>query len=202
MGGIFITQDRVFFAFSLLFSLLSSPSKGSGQLLPSSLFIFHLNPVQLNAFIFPLPSSLCSPSTVVLVSGVAVKRNRELLDGRWDKHDTKDAGNIADLISQWVSPHHPRLWSGRFGQGDRCDRQSLPFSKPETGAQDGRIGYGRLPERGNLEYGLPGHFQKGKSRSALCLIPLNFKTWIRDDGRPPRAGCRILITLRFRVRDQ
>ena len=36
---------------------------------------------------------------VVLVSGVAVKRNRELLDGRWDKHDTKDAANIADLIS-------------------------------------------------------------------------------------------------------
>jgi transposase len=29
-----------------------------------------------------------------------VKRNRELLDGRWDKHDTKDAANVADLISQ------------------------------------------------------------------------------------------------------
>jgi transposase len=37
---------------------------------------------------------------VVLVSGVAVKRNRELMDGRWDKHDTKDAANVADLISQ------------------------------------------------------------------------------------------------------
>jgi len=37
---------------------------------------------------------------VVLVSGVAVKRNRELLDGRWDKHDTKDAANVTDLISQ------------------------------------------------------------------------------------------------------
>jgi transposase len=37
---------------------------------------------------------------VVLVSGVAVRRNRELLDGRWDKHDDKDAANIADLISQ------------------------------------------------------------------------------------------------------
>ena len=37
---------------------------------------------------------------VVLVSGVAVKHNRELLDGRWDKHDTKDSANIADLISQ------------------------------------------------------------------------------------------------------
>lgn len=37
---------------------------------------------------------------VVLVSGSAVKNNRELLDGRWDKHDTKCAANIADLISQ------------------------------------------------------------------------------------------------------
>jgi transposase len=37
---------------------------------------------------------------VVLVSGVAVKHNRSLLDGRWDKHDDKDAANVADLISQ------------------------------------------------------------------------------------------------------
>jgi len=37
---------------------------------------------------------------VVLVSGVTVKRNRESLDGRWDKHDDKDSANVADLISQ------------------------------------------------------------------------------------------------------
>ncbi len=37
---------------------------------------------------------------VVLVSGLAVNRNREMLDGRWDKNDIKDPGNIADLISQ------------------------------------------------------------------------------------------------------
>jgi transposase len=37
---------------------------------------------------------------VVLVSAAAVKNNRQLLDGRWDKHDTKDAANVADLISQ------------------------------------------------------------------------------------------------------
>jgi len=37
---------------------------------------------------------------VVLVSGVAVSKNRELLDGRWDKHDSKDSANVADLISQ------------------------------------------------------------------------------------------------------
>jgi transposase len=37
---------------------------------------------------------------VVLVAGKAVKDNRELLDGRWDKNDTKDSANAADLISQ------------------------------------------------------------------------------------------------------
>jgi transposase len=37
---------------------------------------------------------------VVMVSGVAVKRNRELLNGRWDKNDTKDAANVADLVSR------------------------------------------------------------------------------------------------------
>jgi len=37
---------------------------------------------------------------VVLVGGSAVKKNRELLDGRWDKNDTKDAANVADLITQ------------------------------------------------------------------------------------------------------
>jgi transposase len=37
---------------------------------------------------------------VVQVSGLAVMKNRELLDGRWDKNDDKDAANVADLISQ------------------------------------------------------------------------------------------------------
>jgi transposase len=37
---------------------------------------------------------------VVLVTGKAVKNNRELLNGRWDKNDSKDAANIADLVSR------------------------------------------------------------------------------------------------------
>ena len=37
---------------------------------------------------------------VVLVTGSAVKHNRRLIDGRWDKHDTKDAANVADLVSR------------------------------------------------------------------------------------------------------
>ena len=44
--------------------------------------------------------------TVVLVSGVTVKRNRESLDGRWYKHDVKDSANVAALISQGKCLHY------------------------------------------------------------------------------------------------
>lgn len=37
---------------------------------------------------------------VVYVTNEAIKKNRSLLDGRWDKNDTKDAANVADLIGQ------------------------------------------------------------------------------------------------------
>jgi transposase len=37
---------------------------------------------------------------VVLVSGVAVKRNRELLDGRWNKPDTKDPANTGQFAKR------------------------------------------------------------------------------------------------------
>jgi len=48
---------------------------------------------------------------VVLVSGKAVANNREMLDNRWDKNDTKDSANIADLISQgkFMYYDHPAL---------------------------------------------------------------------------------------------
>jgi transposase len=48
---------------------------------------------------------------VVIVSGGAVKHNREMIDGRWDKNDTKDPANIADLISQgkFMYYDHPVL---------------------------------------------------------------------------------------------
>jgi transposase len=36
----------------------------------------------------------------VLVGGTAVKNNRQLLNGRWDKNDDKDSANVADLIAQ------------------------------------------------------------------------------------------------------
>ncbi len=37
---------------------------------------------------------------VVLVSGVAAHENRRTPDGRWDTNDTRDAANVADLVSQ------------------------------------------------------------------------------------------------------
>ena len=37
---------------------------------------------------------------VVLVAGTTVKNNRRMMDGRWDKNDTKDAAVIGDLVSQ------------------------------------------------------------------------------------------------------
>ena len=43
---------------------------------------------------------ICCGCNVVLVAGQAVKNNRQLLDGRWDKNDTKDAANVADLVSR------------------------------------------------------------------------------------------------------
>jgi len=51
-------------------------------------------------------------SHVVLVSGEAVKKNRSLLDGRWDKHDTKCAANIADLVSRGRCLYYDRTLPG------------------------------------------------------------------------------------------
>lgn len=37
---------------------------------------------------------------VVYATNEAIKNNRSSLDGRWDKNDTKDSANVADLIAQ------------------------------------------------------------------------------------------------------
>jgi transposase len=38
--------------------------------------------------------------SVVYVTNSAIKKNRAILDGRWDKNDTKDSANVADLVSR------------------------------------------------------------------------------------------------------
>ena len=37
---------------------------------------------------------------VVMVTNKSIADNRQSLDGRWDKNDTKDSANVADLVSQ------------------------------------------------------------------------------------------------------
>jgi transposase len=37
---------------------------------------------------------------LVLVTGKAIKDNRQSMNGRWDKNDTKDSANAGDLVSQ------------------------------------------------------------------------------------------------------
>jgi transposase len=37
---------------------------------------------------------------VVYATNEAIKKNRSLIDGRWDKNDTKDSANVADLVGQ------------------------------------------------------------------------------------------------------
>ena len=43
---------------------------------------------------------LCLGHHIVYVTNAAIKKNRAILDGRWDKNDTKDAANVADLVSR------------------------------------------------------------------------------------------------------
>jgi len=38
--------------------------------------------------------------SVVYATNTAIKKNRAILDGRWDKNDTKDSANVADLVSR------------------------------------------------------------------------------------------------------
>jgi len=57
----------------------------------------------------PLGSHLADNGfNVVLVSGKSVKNNRETLDERWDKHDLKDAANVADLASRGRCQYYDR----------------------------------------------------------------------------------------------
>jgi len=49
----------------------------------------------------PLSSWLLEQDQMlVLVSSKTISDNRQTLDGRWDKNDTKDSANVADLIAQ------------------------------------------------------------------------------------------------------
>ncbi len=81
------------------FKKLITHVEGKKTLLKLSKVVFGLEPTAsyhkaLGEFLVK------SGYSTVLVGTGAVKHNRELLDGRWDKNDVKDASNVADLISQ------------------------------------------------------------------------------------------------------
>src|SRR4030043_227997 len=73
---------------------------------------------------------------VVLVSGVAAHENRKTVDGRWDSNDTRDAANVADLISQGKCLFY------EFPVGGLQDLRNLwRWSLRVRGACRKRIGY-------------------------------------------------------------
>jgi transposase len=89
--------------------LFDNDNKGYLRLIEQTNALMHQH--QLNNIVFgveptgnyhkPLANWLIENGyEVVLVGGKAVKDNRQLLDGRWDKNDSKDSANVADLIGQ------------------------------------------------------------------------------------------------------
>jgi transposase len=107
---------------------------------------------------------------VVLVSGVSVARNRELLDGRWDKNDGKDSANAADLISQGKCQYYD------YPSLEIRDLRSLLSLKRMLKKQEHRI---KVRIRNNLiaQYfpEFDSQFAKGRSESLAvvkwCIRP-------------------------------
>ena len=61
--------------------------------------VFGLEPTSV--YHKPLAEHLISQGhLVVYATNEAIKKNRSLIDGRWDKNDTKDSANVADLVAQ------------------------------------------------------------------------------------------------------
>jgi len=73
---------------------------------------------------------------VVLVSGVAAHENRKTLDGRWDTNDTRDAANVADLVSQG------ECLFNEFPVGALQDFRNLLWLKRRLKKQEHGIGCG------------------------------------------------------------
>jgi transposase len=107
---------------------------------------------------------------VVQVSGAAVTKNRELLDGRWDKNDDKDSANVADLISQGKCQYYD------YPPVEMRDLRNLLSLKRMLKKQEHRM---RVRIRNNLiaQYfpEFDRHFAKGCSESLAiakwCLKP-------------------------------
>jgi transposase len=89
--------------------IVENSAEGFGQLLSKVSFcmqrdgfrrvVFGLEPTSV--YHKPLAEHLIGQGhLVVYATNEAIKKNRSLIDGRWDKHDTKDSANVADLVAQ------------------------------------------------------------------------------------------------------
>jgi transposase len=89
--------------------IVENSAEGFGQLLSKVSFcmqrdgfrrvVFGLEPTSV--YHKPLAEHLMGQGhLVVYATNEAIKKNRSLIDGRWDKHDTKDSANVADLVAQ------------------------------------------------------------------------------------------------------
>lgn len=70
----------------------------------------------------PLANFLCRNDLhVVMVSTLAVSKNRVMMDLSWDKNDRKDAINVADLLAQGKFLFYP-FWEERYQEAKRLIR--------------------------------------------------------------------------------
>jgi len=136
---------------------------------------------------------------VVLVSGVAVAKNRELLDGRWDKHDTKDSANVADLISQGKVIYY------EFPSDDTRDLRELLSLKRRMKKQEHGL---RVRIRNNLlaQYfpEMDSYYGEGKPEGykivKWCLAPSSIAKFSYDRfERLVRPGARMTLGQRQRL---
>jgi transposase len=126
---------------------------------------------------------------LVLVSNKAIAENRQTLDGRWDKNDTKDSANVADLVCQGKCQFFERP------EPDIVTLRSLLALRRRLKKDEHAL---RMQIRNGL---IVKYFPEFDALWGSCLEEnLNSKAWIRNDGRRRRnflAGCRINVTIRL-----
>jgi transposase len=89
---------------------------------------------------------------VILVSPEAVKHNRPLLDGRWNKHDGKDCANIADLMCQGkcLFYEYPVFGAARSAQPVIAQQKAQEARTGTTAAHPQSSGGAVLPRDGSV----------------------------------------------------
>ena len=138
---------------------------------------------------------------------IPVRFNRELLDGRWDKHDTTDAANVADLTSQgkcllYEHPD-PRIRDRRLllSLQKRLKRQEqgIPVRIRNGFVAQYCPGFGpQVSSQVLAAIGDPFRFQNGKQVLKLAGLDLFADRSGRASARaqpiPPRRAKRICVT--------